>query len=159
MWICKNKGPTCKVHLYFFIELTPGFVPSCSQLLHFHTVFKTWPAFLGLTSIILSRRRCWSHGISAKIETWVTKVKICLIKYKDPEFCLPTFGVTFLICLRSLILCINIIFNSPLCYLWYLSSCLSFCIPILSKACEREESYEHKIACLKDQLKDVSEGQ
>ena len=24
MWICKNKGPTCKVHLYFFIELTPG---------------------------------------------------------------------------------------------------------------------------------------
>ena len=23
MWICKNKGPTCKVHLYFFIELTP----------------------------------------------------------------------------------------------------------------------------------------
>ena len=21
---CKNKGPTCKVHLYFFIELTPG---------------------------------------------------------------------------------------------------------------------------------------
>ena len=22
MWICKNKGPTCKVHLCFFIELT-----------------------------------------------------------------------------------------------------------------------------------------
>ena len=24
MWICKNKGPTCKMHLYFFIELAPG---------------------------------------------------------------------------------------------------------------------------------------
>ena len=21
--MCKNKGPTCKVHLYFFIELNP----------------------------------------------------------------------------------------------------------------------------------------
>ena len=22
--MCKNKGPTCKVHLYFFIELAPA---------------------------------------------------------------------------------------------------------------------------------------
>ena len=28
---CKNKGPTCKVHLYFFIELIPAFPHSGSS--------------------------------------------------------------------------------------------------------------------------------
>ena len=33
MFICENKGPTCKVHLYFFIELTPVFITVMSLLL------------------------------------------------------------------------------------------------------------------------------
>ena len=34
MWICKKKGPTCKVSLYFFIELTPGQKTSLSFKFH-----------------------------------------------------------------------------------------------------------------------------
>ena len=49
-WICE-------------IKLT--FVPSWSQmrlqLLHFHAVFKTWPTFQELTSIVSFRRRRWSQ--------------------------------------------------------------------------------------------------
>ena len=41
-------------------------MPSCSQmrlqLLHFHSVFKTWPTFQELTSIVSFRRRRWSQG-------------------------------------------------------------------------------------------------
>ena len=40
-------------------------MPSCSQmrlqLLHFHAVFKTWPTFQELTSIVSFRRRRWSQ--------------------------------------------------------------------------------------------------
>ena len=40
-------------------EIQPTFVPSCSQmrlqLLHFHAVFKTWPTFQELMSIVLFR--------------------------------------------------------------------------------------------------------
>ena len=46
-------------------EIKMTFVPSCSQmrlqLLHFHTVFKTWPTFQELTSIVSFRRRRWSQ--------------------------------------------------------------------------------------------------
>ena len=65
-WICK-------------IKLT--FVPSCSQmrlqLLHFHIVFKTWPTFQELTSIVSFRRR-WSQWNFSERETYtVTKVNMC----------------------------------------------------------------------------------
>ena len=36
MCICENKGSTCKVHLYFFIELTPGV---CSGTFTVNSVF------------------------------------------------------------------------------------------------------------------------
>ena len=70
------------------------------QLLHLHTVFKTWPTFQELMSIILFRRRCWSQQNLSKIETYrVTKVK-----YEDYEeiFFLPP-DVGILVCLRFLI--------------------------------------------------------
>ena len=40
-------------------------MPSCSQmrlqLLHFHAIFKMWPTFQELTSIVSLRRRCLSQ--------------------------------------------------------------------------------------------------
>ena len=51
------------------------------QLLHFHALFKTWPTFQELTSIVSFRRRKYR----------VTKVKMCLVKYEDYKdifFCL-----------------------------------------------------------------------
>ena len=46
-------------------EIKVTFVPSCSQmrlqLLHFHTVFKTWSTCQELTSVVAFRRRRWSQ--------------------------------------------------------------------------------------------------
>ena len=77
------------------------------QLLHFHAVFKTWPTFQELASIVSFRRRRWSQRNFSKIETYrVIKVKICLVKYEDYEetlFLPPDVGVAALvICLRFL---------------------------------------------------------
>ena len=46
MWICKNKGPTCKVHLCFFIEFTPGVILSLDLL------FEVVIIQLNLTSLL-----------------------------------------------------------------------------------------------------------
>ena len=62
------------------------FVPSCSQmrlqLLHFPAVFKTWPTFQELTSIVSFRRRRWSSernlSENRNIQGNQLKVKICL---------------------------------------------------------------------------------
>ena len=63
------------------------------QLLHFHAVFKTWPTFQELTFIAPAVQ---------KIETYrVTKVKICLVRYKDYEetfFLPPHVAVAVLVC-------------------------------------------------------------
>ena len=72
----------------------------------FHALFKTWPTFQELKSIVRSEGDAGVNGISAKIETYsVTKVKIYLVKYEDYEeifFLPPDVGVAVLVCFRSL---------------------------------------------------------
>ena len=95
-WICEIK-----------LAIVPSWAQMRLQLLHFHAVFKTWPTFQELTSNVSFRRRRWSHGISAKIETYrITKVKMCSVKYEDYEemfFLPPDVGVAIIVCLRSLL--------------------------------------------------------
>ena len=66
-----NVGKTIKLitedkKCTWICEIKLTFVPSCSQmrlqLLHFHAVFKTWPTFQELTSIVSFRRRRWSQS-------------------------------------------------------------------------------------------------
>ena len=65
------------------------FVPSFSemtlQLLHFHTVFKTWLTFQELTSIVSLRRKCWSQSnLSKNRNVRGNQSKdICLVRYKN----------------------------------------------------------------------------
>ena len=89
-----NEKSVCEIKLTF--------VPSCSQmrlqLLHFHAVFKTWPTFQELTSIVSFRKRRWSQrNFSENRNKQGNQSKDMLImKDKDYEeifFLHPGFGV------------------------------------------------------------------
>ena len=68
MWICKNKGPTCKVHLYFFIELTSG-LSNPSKMPPIFEVFKSTAVFWHLFDL-----RLWHleglFVLKRQIQTW-----------------------------------------------------------------------------------------
>ena len=68
-------------------EVKPTLLLSCSQmrlqLLHFHAVFKMWPTFQELTSIVSVRRRRWSQRNFSENRNILGNQKICLIKYED----------------------------------------------------------------------------
>ena len=84
-----------KKHTWIY-EIKLTFVPSCShmrlQLLRFHAVFKMWPTFQELTSIVSFRRRRWSQpNFSENRKIHSNQSKDMLSKIAKKLFsCLPT---------------------------------------------------------------------